>query len=210
MRQSGVHRVLRRYAVLLLVVFAVLAVWERIAESWTVDRQTLVALHEGLGDRLDQPMEAIATLTDLAPLSAAAVAVVVVLLVARRFSDAGWFALAVSVVWLLNPLFKRLVARDRPDVRRLPDELSEYSFPSGHAADTMALGAALVMVVWCTRWRVPVLVGSALVIVLSGFAQLQLGRHHPVDIAAGWLWGVGWVLLVWSWRVSVSARSAAR
>jgi undecaprenyl-diphosphatase len=213
MTERGVQHVLRRCAVVLLVVFAVIAGWVMSMDRLPADRRALVAIHESLGTSLDQPLQKFAAATDLAPLSVMTIVatVTLVVLVGRRhYPRAGWFALAVGVVWLVNPMLKRLVGRERPDVRRLPDELSEYSFPSGHAADTMALGAALVMVAWCTRWRRPVLVGSVVVVALVGFAQLELGRHHPVDIVAGWLWAAGWVLLVWSWRLQVSERSAAR
>ena len=73
--------------------------------------------------------------------------------------------------------------------------MSEYSFPSGHAANTAALGVALVVISWDTRWRIPMLVACTLFVALVGASQLVLGVHYPSDILAGWLWAAGFVLL---------------
>jgi membrane-associated phospholipid phosphatase len=72
--------------------------------------------------------------------------------------------------------------------------VSEYSFPSGHAADTAALGVALVMVTWDTRWRIPMVVACAFFVALVGVSQLILAVHYPSDVLAGWLWAASWAI----------------
>lgn len=132
----------------------------------------------------------VSDLTELGPLAAVAVVVLVVLLVLRRWVDAAFFVAGIGVVWAVNPLLKELVGRSRPDLWPLPADVSAYSFPSGHAANTAALVGALVLIV--RRGLPAVLLGAALLLVV-GWAQLALGRHYPSDVLAGWVWALAWV-----------------
>ena len=82
--------------------------------------------------------------------------------------------------------------------------LRRYSFPSGHAANTAALVGSLVMILR-SRWaRVVGAVVGAAALLLVGYSQLELGRHYPSDLLAGWLWAGAWIgLLAWirsRWR----------
>jgi membrane-associated phospholipid phosphatase len=132
----------------------------------------------------------ISDLTELEALATVAVVVLVVLLALRRSTDAVFFAAAVGVVWVVNPLLKQLVGRSRPDLWPLPPDVSEYSFPSGHAANTAALVGALVVILH--RRPAAVLLGAA-VLLAVGWSQLALGRHYPTDVLAGWIWALTWV-----------------
>ena len=114
-------------------------------------------------------------LTGLTPLAAVAVVTLAVLLILRRWRDALFFTAGVGVVWAVNPMLKQLFGRSRPDLWPLPPEVSEYSFPSGHAANTAALVGALVLILR----RLPVLLLGAVLVLLAGWAQLALGRHYP-------------------------------
>jgi membrane-associated phospholipid phosphatase len=135
----------------------------------------------------------VSDLTELGPLAAVALVVLVVLLALRRWADAAFFVAGIGVVWAVNPLLKELVGRSRPDLWPLPADVSEYSFPSGHAANTAALVGALVLILH-GRLRA-VLLGAAVLLVV-GWSQLALGRHYPSDVMAGWLWALAWVGLL--------------
>lgn len=186
--------------------FAFVAGWMESAGELPGDRRALVELHRVVGDRVEELSSVVADLTDLGPLAFAAVVVVAALLWARRWADAVRLVAAAGVVWAVNPVLKELFARDRPGLWGGTEQLSAHGFPSGHAANTAALVGALVLVAWRTRWRVPVVVLGALVLVVVGFAQLALGAHYPSDLVAGWLWAGGWVGFV---ATTSSARRAA-
>ena len=80
-------------------------------------------------------------------------------------------------------------------------ELSEYTFPSGHAANTAALAAAAILIAWPTRYRTSAAIAGVGLVLVVGLSQLALGVHYPSDIVAGWLWAAAWAAFVWSFRV---------
>ena len=137
---------------------------------------------------------AVARLTDLVPLVVVTAAGVLVLLLGRRWWDAADLLLLSAAVWVVNPVLKSAVARPRPDVVDLPPGLSGWSFPAGHAANTMVLVLALLLVSHVDgrrlRWAA---VGGAVFVLLTAYAQLALSRHHPSDLLAGWLLAVALV-----------------
>jgi membrane-associated phospholipid phosphatase len=155
---------------------------------------------------VERVMRAVSDFSELGPLAIVAVGVVVLLLVLRRWADVAFFVAGVGVVWVVNPLLKELVGRPRPDLLPLPESVSEYSFPSGHAANTAALVGSLVMILPNRRAQAVVAIVGAAVLMLVGLSQLELGRHHPSDLLAGWLWAAAWIgLLAWirsRWRAS--------
>jgi len=167
-----------------------LGTWVVAADSVPGERRLLIWVHDA-GRSISQGMLAISDATELLPLGVAAVGVVVVLLALRRLTDSMLFGAGVAVVWTVNPLLKELVGRSRPDLWPLPGSVSEYSFPSGHAANTAALAGALLLILHNRRgWIVGVLLAA---VGLVGLSQLVLGRHYPSDILAGWLWAAGWI-----------------
>jgi undecaprenyl-diphosphatase len=74
--------------------------------------------------------------------------------------------------------------------------VSDLSFPSGHAANTMIVFLSLALLVAPRRYRylaVPIaLIGTAAV----GMTRPMLGVHWPSDVVGGWAFGAAWVLLM--------------
>lgn len=70
----------------------------------------------------------------------------------------------------------------------VPDRDRGSSFPSAHAANSMAL-AVLAMCLWPRLrrglWALPVLVG---------WSRVYMGKHYPLDVLGGWILGglLGW------------------
>jgi membrane-associated phospholipid phosphatase len=164
------------------------------------ERRVLTELRSATGDSYDPALTRFADLTDLLPLAIVGLAVGLGLAGLRRWRDLAYGAAVVVVVWAVNPVLKELVARPRPELWPAPMDVSEYSFPSGHAADTAVLVGAIVMLSWATAARWPVLAVGAALLVVVAFGQLALGVHYPSDIVAGWLLAGAWTALVWSIR----------
>lgn len=106
----------------------------------------------------------------------------------RAFRDAGMVALSVLLTWLAITGIKILVAFPRPfktipSLHVLISLPTDYSFPSGHAALTMALATAVYMY----RKRLGELLFAFAFVV--GLARIYVGVHYPLDVGVGFLIG---------------------
>src|SRR4029453_7525146 len=93
----------------------------------------------------------------------------------------------------LNELLEAVFDRPRPDLWRSPDPSAGLSFPSGHAMSSATLAAALAVLAWPTRWRVPVAIAGAIAVIVIGLSRLVLGVHYPSDVLGGWAFAFAWV-----------------
>jgi membrane-associated phospholipid phosphatase len=164
------------------------------------ERWILTELRSAVGDSYDPALTRFANLTDLLPLAVFGVLGGLVLAWLRRWRDLAYAAAIVVVVWAVNPVLKQLVARPRPDLWPAPLAVSEYTFPSGHAANTAAFVGAVVMLSWHTRARWPAAGFGGVLLAVVAFDQLALGVHYPSDVVAGWLLAATLTALVWSLR----------
>jgi undecaprenyl-diphosphatase len=99
-----------------------------------------------------------------------------------------WLAAVVSSV-ALDQLLKVLFARPRPIFEHPLLRESGYSFPSGHAMESLvvygmvAYFAVLALRTW--RAHTAVVFGAALLVMLIGFSRMYLGVHYFSDVLAG-------------------------
>jgi undecaprenyl-diphosphatase len=193
----------------LTVAFVALALLVELGGD-SADTRILTELHDRVGESGEAALDTIDGLTDLPGLAVVAVAAVLWLVIAGRRQDAVFLVASVGGVWLLNPLVKELFQRPRPDLWPSPVGVSELSFPSGHAANTAALVAAVVLVVPAGRWRVLACLVGVAALLLVAYAELALGLHYPSDILAGWLWATAWVAWVRVVRNRATSRGPAR
>ena len=121
------------------------------------------------------------------------VAIVVALLVYRRWREAAFAAIAFSGSALLNLGSKQFFQRDRPSLWESISPEHTYSFPSGHAMGSMTLAMVVILLAWPTRWRWPLLVLASAFAVLVGYSRIHLGVHYPSDILGGWMAAIAWV-----------------
>jgi len=117
-----------------------------------------------------------------------AVFAILALSVAATDLSTNVFKTAVGRVRPLNALAGCVFREDGEWRRRPPDFVCSRepgsSFPSGHAANSMASAAVLLLLF--RRARPWVLVVPLAV----GWSRVYLGKHYPLDVAAGWLWGL--------------------
>jgi len=115
----------------------------------------------------------------------------------RRWLYIGAWLAMLAGGEVLNQMLKAVFARPRPYFvdPLLPE--SGYSFPSGHAMESLvvygmlAYFAVLALSSW--RARTAVVFGTALLVVLIGFSRMYLGVHYFSDVVAGFAVGGVWL-----------------
>jgi membrane-associated phospholipid phosphatase len=131
-----------------------------------------------------------------------------VLLYLRRWSSALLLVTALAMELSIFMATTFAVERDRPDVRQLDVSPPTSSFPSGHTAAAVVLYVTLVLLlVWNSESRRLHTLG--LVVALSAvpivaFSRIYRGMHHPTDVVAGLVLGLGCVAIAYfavsKWR----------
>lgn len=106
-------------------------------------------------------------------------------------------------------VMKVLVDRARPSFETHPVLVHSQSFPSGHAANSMATFLALALFLAPERWRAAAVSAAVVASLAMGATRPLLGVHWPSDVVAGWLLGAGIVVVAWWWLNRRGARSAA-
>ncbi len=96
---------------------------------------------------------------------------------------------------------KAAVGRSRPPLEQaVPPFESSFSFPSGHALNSMALAgivAYLLVRKLRRRWsRALAVVLAAVFAVTMGLSRVYLGHHWLTDVVVAWLLALGWLAVV--------------
>ena len=100
----------------------------------------------------------------------------------------------------LYHFLKRLIERPRPDI---VDQLSTFSFPSGHAlhglvylftiayvVNQISTSKSASLIVWIT---------AIIFTLLIGVSVIAEARHFASDVIAGWSLGYSWFILCLWW-----------
>lgn len=137
--------------------------------------------------------------TQVALLVAAAATAVLAAL--RHWHGVLMVVVSVAASQVLVQAIKYLVERPRPDAEDALVHAGGFSFPSGHAATSMAVYATLafLLIRAADRGHVRVAVGvvGGLIVLAVGLSRVFLGVHYPTDVLAGWL--TGGLLVLGSW-----------
>lgn len=132
-------------------------------------------------------------LGDGATLAAIGVVVAVTLLVRRRVILLYGWILALAGSGLLNVSIKAWFARARPGEIPL---LDTWSFPSGHAMNSLVAYGMLVYLlsrVLPHRWMGVAISGAVTIVMLVGASRLFLHLHYFSDVLAGFAAGLAWL-----------------
>jgi membrane-associated phospholipid phosphatase len=177
-----------------LAVFGVLAEDVIDKEVFSFDRPILLFVHAHASPLLDAVMYFFTQAGSAVVLVPFNLVVFGVLIRRQQRAAATFWALSVAGAALLNLLCKIAFARPRPDLWISPLAQTTFSFPSGHAMQSMAVATALTLLAWQTRWRWSVLAISVPFVLLVGLSRVYWGVHYPSDVLAGWAASFAWVI----------------
>lgn len=114
-----------------------------------------------------------------------------------RGRRAAALGLAVAVVGdaLTVTLLKLAFGRARPELSYFLE--TSHSFPSGHAAISVALYGTLALMLWRERLIGPAVavVAAAVMAVGLGLTRIYLVEHFLSDVLNGWLVGTVWMVI---------------
>jgi undecaprenyl-diphosphatase len=118
----------------------------------------------------------------------------------RRYRH-DWIALTISVVGaaVINQAVKQIFERARPTLFPHLQNVSGYSFPSGHSQAALAFYAVLAYLIARRvdpKWRIPIYVATSVWIVLVGLSRNYLEVHYPSDVLAAFAITLPWALAV--------------
>jgi len=99
---------------------------------------------------------------------------------------------------------KKLFGRERPDIPVIED-ISGYSYPSGHALLGFVFFSLLVYLVWNSHlrnsWKWTLSILLILFSIVVGISRIVLRVHYFTDVVAGFCLGYAWVLIaLWAQR----------
>lgn len=183
----------------LLMLLAVILTGFAVAFGFGVetDRNFLKALAMREGADPDALIETVRWITwvgDPAPRSFVLIGFAGWLAYRKRLRSALVMLVLPPVAGVTNSILKEAFARPRPDVVPHLDFVASLSFPSGHAANTMAilLTAALLIP---SKLRAVWIGGALAMALLVALSRPMLGVHYPLDVLAGAIWGGGFALI---------------
>jgi undecaprenyl-diphosphatase len=159
-------------------------------------------LKDPLGPRwLEEMGRDLTALGGIAFLSLLSAAVVLFLLMCRKYHEMWLVVIATVGALVLSSLLKGVIDRPRPQLVPTYSHVYSASFPSGHsmlsAAVYLTLGALLGQLVQSRRLKTYFLIVALLLTFLVGISRIYLGVHFPTDVLAGWSMGLTWAISCW-------------
>jgi membrane-associated phospholipid phosphatase len=172
-----------------LLLFLVESAWEPMEE---LDTATAERLHEAARDSpvLVDVLDVVAVIFD--PWAFRLVVLGVVVWLVRRGARrlAVWALLTMVLGGVAGITLKLLVERVRPVLDDPVAHAGGYSFPSGHALNSLLCVGVLILVALPGLGRTGRLTAYAvglLVVLVTGFDRIALGVHFVSDVVAGWM-----------------------
>lgn len=178
-------------------------------ERWGFDTRLLLALRvPGSPQTPIGPHWLLQSATDITALGGATlmwlfgIAGLAWLLWIGKHTEAAWIAVSLIGASLIDNGLKAWIDRPRPTLVPHLAQVTDASFPSGHAMVSAALYLTLALMLaegaksWAARGAI---VGfGTLLTLLIGCSRVYLGVHWPSDVLAGWSFGAAWALAVFA------------
>ena len=165
-------------------------------ETQAFDANVLLSIRSLQRSWLDPIMVFITDVGDPIVLLVICVSLSVILVLRHHKAEAMTIAIAGFGALGLNFVLKNLFARARPELWSRIVDVTNYSFPSGHAMLSMVMYGLLgyLLATRFDRWRGVIATISTLLILLIVLSRLYLGVHWFTDVVGGYAAGLVWLV----------------
>lgn len=170
----------------------------RSQEVFALDTWATPFLHGVASPALNALMNALTTMGSSLVLIPLFVLVVAALLLKRRYGAALFLTVASVGALVIDATMKLIFQRPRPKLDYAA-VLPDYSFPSGHAMNSVVVYVTLALILWSLFGRRVGTIAIAIAAVLAfgvGVSRIYLGYHYLTDVFGGFLAGIIWLLVV--------------
>jgi undecaprenyl-diphosphatase len=167
-------------------------------EANALDALATPLLHALSNPTLDAIMAALTDLGSTIVVAPLFVVALVLLIWRRHRREALFLAVSMAGSLGLNQSLKLIFNRPRPQLAWAQVQ-PEYSFPSGHAMNSLVFYVAVALIVWVLWGRRAGLIAGVVAIVLAlliGTSRIYLGYHYFTDVVGGLVAGTAWLLMV--------------
>lgn len=165
-------------------------------QTQSFDDAVLLWINSNAGQLTDDLFVILTELGGTIVLTVASLLLAGLLLWRKKYLKTAFVVATIGGSALLNFILKGVFERTRPDLWERIVEVSNYSYPSGHAISSSVFTLTIIVLLWNTKWRPLSIIVGAIYVVVIGFSRLYLGVHFPTDVLGGWLLGAAWVLLM--------------
>ena len=194
------------FVAVLLLIFLKLGSEIFEGESFALDREILLGLRvpgdlmQPIGPKWLLPvMRDLTVFGGVTGLTLVTTLAVLFFVASRNAWIAAYVLGAVVVGALLADRLKLLFVRARPTIVPHLVDVTNASFPSGHAMNSAIVYLTLAALVARTQpkraVRIYVQAAAVMLTLIVGCSRLYLGVHWPSDVLAGWCAGSVWALL---------------
>lgn len=164
--------------------------WDKRTAGWFAAHRT---------PNLDTVSSLWSRLADAPQIVAVGLVAALILAVGRHWRQVALLAAVLAVELQTFLTISYTVGRQRPNVAHLGSVPSTGSFPSGHIAATIVLYGSLTVLLWqfaAPRFMQIAAAAWTLIAALAvGWARMYRGMHHPLDVLAGAVMGIGIVVV---------------
>lgn len=129
----------------------------------------------------------------------AIIVLVIFLFLKKHIKESILFLFISGMSFSINSILKEIIQRPRPNFHPII-VATDYSFPSGHAMDSLVFYMALTYLVFhFTGSKKLTLIAFLIfgsIVFFIGISRVYLGVHYPTDVIAGYIGGLFWLVSV--------------
>lgn len=188
---NGTRRVSLTLAVYAAWLFLALAILIKSGVLLGVEEAVLRHLHQYADPAINRVARAVCTSVTML-----SVGMLLCFCCRRNWKNALFLLATVGGAAILANIVKRVMERSRPELWDAVYPRHNFSFPSGHATQSMAILVATLILLGPSRLRMPLIVCGVTYVSLVGLCRMYLGLHYPTDVLAGWALSLAWVCAV--------------